>query len=99
MCVLARPTPAGRFETVPYTGYGAPSRASPTAKYGDTMGKTVPNMARLNWSALVEQNHVQMVSPYFSQPLLTGGQPRTQNPERVTQNPAALRRRTRNPGL
>jgi hypothetical protein len=41
------------------------------AKCGDTMGKTVPDMARLSWSAVLGQNHVQMVSPYFTAP----GQP------------------------
>jgi len=42
-------------------------------------------MARLSWLALLEQNHVQMVSPYFSQPRLTAIQPQNAAPR--TQNP------------
>jgi len=45
-------------------------------KCGDTMGKTVRDMARLSWSALPEQDHVQMVSPYFT----TSGQPTRNSP-------------------
>jgi lysyl-tRNA synthetase class II len=48
-------------ELARYAAANPPARA----KYGDTMGKTVPDMARLSWSALVEQARAQMVSPYF----------------------------------
>jgi len=43
------------------------------ANCGDTMGNTVADMARLSLAALLERNHVQMVSPYF-----TALRPRTQ---------------------
>ena len=53
-------------------------RSGRAPKCGDTMGKTVPDMARLSWAALLEQNHVQMVSPYF-----TAFCWRTQTPRRL----------------
>jgi hypothetical protein len=64
-----------------FTAPGQPTRhpqpvTRQPGKSGDTMGKTAPDVARLGWSALREQNHVQMVSPYFTAPALP-----TRNPE------------------
>jgi len=45
-----RPTPAGRFETAPYAGYGALSRDPATAKCVGTMRKTVGDLTSLGVS-------------------------------------------------
>jgi len=68
---------------------GASLADQPTrAKCGDTMGKIVPDMARPSSSDRLEQNHVQMVSPYFRQrDPSTNPQPATRNSQ--TRNPGA----------